>query len=160
MYFTTCKTMDEAKHLYRELAKRLHPDHGGDAEAFKAMADEYDRFNAGAWNRAYTAYSSTAGIHPNANTDLFEAMIKRTVHLATEANATVEIIGYWIYVFDGYSIRETLKGLGFWFSSKHKAWVFSGSAKHKTHTRLTTDDIRSLHGSEILTEKRDRARIA
>lgn len=41
MYFDKCETLEECKALYKELAKKMHPDMGGDADEFKAMFDEY-----------------------------------------------------------------------------------------------------------------------
>lgn len=45
-YFYECKTAEEAKAKYKELAKKLHPDKGGSAQAFKEMQAEYDRFDS------------------------------------------------------------------------------------------------------------------
>ena len=41
-YFTGCTTKQELKKRYRELAKQLHPDHGGSNDEFVAMKSEYD----------------------------------------------------------------------------------------------------------------------
>lgn len=41
MYFDNCNTIEECKELYKTLAKKMHPDMGGDADDFKAMFDEY-----------------------------------------------------------------------------------------------------------------------
>jgi hypothetical protein len=41
-YFKSVKTEAEAKLQFKVLAKELHPDLGGDAEAFKAMMNEYE----------------------------------------------------------------------------------------------------------------------
>lgn len=40
-YLSETMTAAEAKKAYRALAKQLHPDHGGDEEEFKILADEY-----------------------------------------------------------------------------------------------------------------------
>ena len=40
-HFKDVKTKKQAQERYRELAKELHPDAGGDPEAFKAMNEEY-----------------------------------------------------------------------------------------------------------------------
>lgn len=41
MYFDNCKTTEECKETYKRLAKKMHPDMGGDKDAFQAMFDEY-----------------------------------------------------------------------------------------------------------------------
>lgn len=43
-YFTNCKTIEEAKKLYRRLAMENHPDRGGDLDTMKAVNAEYDEF--------------------------------------------------------------------------------------------------------------------
>jgi hypothetical protein len=42
--FTDCKTPEEAKNLFRRLALRLHPDHGGDADLMVLLRKAYDEF--------------------------------------------------------------------------------------------------------------------
>ena len=42
--FSKCSTESEAKTLFRSLAKRLHPDHGGSAILMKHLKEAYDEF--------------------------------------------------------------------------------------------------------------------
>lgn len=44
-YFDGCYTMFEAKARFRELAKKHHPDAGGDAKTFAEISDQMDRFH-------------------------------------------------------------------------------------------------------------------
>ena len=41
MYFNDITNIEEAKHRYRNLAKQLHPDKGGNAIEFQRMQHEY-----------------------------------------------------------------------------------------------------------------------
>lgn len=54
-YFGMVNTAEEAKSLFRELAKKLHPDKGGSEAEFKAMVDEYEEFigslNSSPWQK-------------------------------------------------------------------------------------------------------------
>lgn len=43
MYFSSCHTADECRSLYKELAKKLHPDKGGNASDFQKMQGEYEK---------------------------------------------------------------------------------------------------------------------
>lgn len=46
-YFKNCKTIEEAKLLYKKLAKEFHPDmKGGSKEVFQEMESEYRNFLA------------------------------------------------------------------------------------------------------------------
>ena len=40
-YFSSCKTEQEAKDLWRELSKKLHPDKGGNKDDFCEMNDQF-----------------------------------------------------------------------------------------------------------------------
>lgn len=44
LYFKDCKTKDEAKELFRKLAKKLHPDYGGDENQMKSLLKQYESF--------------------------------------------------------------------------------------------------------------------
>lgn len=44
-YFYDCATKEEAKKKYRELAKKLHPDHGGSKDEFQELQKQYENFN-------------------------------------------------------------------------------------------------------------------
>jgi hypothetical protein len=74
----------------------------------------------------------------------FQEVLQKIINLDCE----IEIIGFWIYCFKSYEVRDTLKELGFWFSSKHKAWVYSGRAKRNITSRETLDEIRARKGSQ------------
>ena len=52
-YFTKCKTLDEAKTLYKKLARENHPDLGGDLRAMQEINRQWAQFQAkGATNEA------------------------------------------------------------------------------------------------------------
>lgn len=49
IFFKGCKTYEEAKTRYRSLSKALHPDNGGDSEAYSTMKNEFEsNFKKGA----------------------------------------------------------------------------------------------------------------
>jgi hypothetical protein len=74
----------------------------------------------------------------------FQEGLKAIINLDCE----IEIIGYWIYRFRSFAVHEKLKKLEFWFSSKHRAWVYSGSKKKQYASRQTLDEIRVEKGSQ------------
>lgn len=46
-YFKDCQTQDNVKRLYRELAKKLHPDHGGSDELMRELTRQYELWKPG-----------------------------------------------------------------------------------------------------------------
>jgi hypothetical protein len=74
----------------------------------------------------------------------FQDILKKVIHL----DCQIEIIGFWIYCFNSKEVREQLKELGFWFSGKHKAWVYSGNPKKGRAEKETLDEIRAQKGSQ------------
>ncbi len=49
-YFANCKTKEEAKTLFRELAKKYHPDCGGTNEQMIELHKQYDLFDKNEWD--------------------------------------------------------------------------------------------------------------
>jgi hypothetical protein len=74
----------------------------------------------------------------------FQEVLQKIINL----DCQIEIIGYWIYCFNSKEIKEQLKELGFWFSGKHKAWVYSGKPKRGRAGKETLDEIRAKKGSQ------------
>ena len=147
-YFSTCKTLKEAKTLYHTLMMENHPDKGGSVETSKEINLAFEAFCKRYMGDAFTVYANETGRTVYADVNTFAAMLHKIIDL----NCTIEVIGYWIYCTDSYAVKDTLKGLGFWFSKKHKAWIYSGSAKKRIASKLTTDDVRALKGFEVIKE--------
>lgn len=154
--FNNCTSIEEAKTAYRELSKKNHPDAGGSDEMMKQINIEYERFLKSFIDSRVNDF--TADKEYDINSTPFADMLKKVVHFDME----IEIIGFWIYVRDCWSVeaKETLKDLGFWYSSKHKAYVFSGGKKKKIRTRMNIDQVRDLHGSNVVKEREEKLQIA
>jgi hypothetical protein len=137
--------------------KQYHPDIGGDEEICKCVNAEYDAILQDHLHSAFTGWKQE-------NSDKEYARNAREPHYAgfsailrviLEMNVRVEIIGYWIYCFDSYEVREKLSKLGFWYSQRHKAWVYNGKKKVKIRSRYSTNTLRDYLGSEKLRDKKD-----
>lgn len=146
----------EAKKIYRDLSKSNHPDHGGSEDMMKQINIEYERFLKNFIDGRVNEFTENKDY--DINSEPFADMLKKVM----DFDMDIEIIGFWIYARDCWSVeeKEQLKDLGFWYSKKHKAYVFSGSKKKKIRSKLTTADIRDIHGSTAVKEREEKKAIA
>lgn len=141
-YFKDCKTAEEIKNRFKELAKQLHPDCGGDAEQFKAMKAEYDEI-------IKTGVNFTADDKENAESmAAFADILEKIIHLD---GINIEIVGSWLWITGNtYPVRAELKEAGFKFGSKKKAWYFHFGEYHGRKNNNSLDDIRIKYGSQTI----------
>lgn len=59
-----------------------------------------------------------------------------------------EIIGGWLYCFATPLIGYQLETIGFWYSVKHNAYIFSGKEKEGIGDDESLDEIRARLGSQ------------
>lgn len=150
-YFGNCKNIEDVKETYRKLAKKLHPDCGGNEEEFKKMNAEYEK----AFNRYKNIHRGADHTETENNynyeetPEAFADIINKIIHLD---GIEIEIVGSWVWLSGNtYIHRETIKAAGFFFSSKHKKWYWNGSTKKsKKHSKLTFDQVKDIHGSQTV----------
>ena len=155
MYFGNCKTAEDVKTRFKELAKKLHPDCGGNAEEFKKMMAEYE-----------TAFERLKNVHQTAEGKTYESKkassqtAKQFADIITQIihcnGLHIEICGTWVWVTGNtYPHRQTLKEAGFTWSKTKQAWYNAGEPlTGKRRGRYTLNQIRQMHGSEeVETEK-------
>lgn len=160
-YFSDCRNIDDVKEAYRKYAKALHPDNGGDAEEFKKMQAAY----TAAYNRYKGVHrKKAAGNTENTKKAAEDTHSDYTDDFSAEAFASIidkiigldgidiEIVGSWIWLSGNtYPYKDIIKAAGFFWSSKHKKWYYSGDKKKsKRHSKLSFDEVRALHGSHDL----------
>jgi curved DNA-binding protein CbpA len=146
-YFESCASIEEAKKLYRELLKKHHPDLAGkQGEAVTVeVINQFNQFIESFMSRSFHDYYADKEYQPGPGAVTpFQEVLKAVINLDCE----IEIIGYWIYCFKSFAVHEKLRELEFWFSRKHRAWVYSGSEKRKYASRQTLDEIRAEKGSQ------------
>jgi len=152
LYFKECKTIEEAKKIYRELLKKHHPDHArtevrrqeGEAVT-KEIINQFNVFLKCFMSNSFHAYYQDKEWKPKEEAVTpFQEILEKIIDLECE----IEIIGFWIYCFNSKEVKEQLKELGFWFSGKHFAWIYSGKAKRNISSRETLEEIRAKKGSQ------------
>jgi hypothetical protein len=124
-----------------------HPDHAGEKgeSITKDIITQFSFFLNNFMYRSFNSYYEDKEWKPNTEAVTpFQEILQKIIHLECE----IEVIGYWIYCFNSKEVREQLKELGFWFSGKHKAWIYSGRAKKNISSRETLDEIRAKKGSQ------------
>lgn len=151
-YFEGVKTVDELKKAYHKLAMKYHPDrNGGDGSEMKKVNAEYDYlFNI--LKDVHTAADGTTYTSKSyERSDEFKTVINNIINI----NADIEIIGSWIWVFNGYEAREILKANGFTWANRKKAWIWHSANDKAKRCNMTLDKIRELHGSETVKSKKE-----
>ena len=73
--------------------------------------------------------------------------IQEALNLVTRYRIKSEIIGSWLYCFTNQLIGYQLEAIGFWYSFKHNAYVFSGTSKELPAGDESLDEIRARLGS-------------
>ena len=150
-YFKDCKTVEDVKQMYKKFARELHPDcnPGKDTTAeFQEMSRQYQE-----------AFNRLKNIHQNASGETYE---KETSQSATEyadlinqllhlSGLMIELCGSWLWITGSTKEhKDTLKSLGFKYSSNKHAWYFheGGYRKHSRKGEKSMQDIRNMYGSE------------
>ena len=150
-WFSKVSSIESLKKEYRKLVMKFHPDHGGSDEIFKEIQNEFENVLESFMFASFTSYEEKYGKEANGNMFVFADILKEIISF----NMKVEIIGYWIYCFDSYEYKNLLKEKGFWFSKKHKAWVYSGGKKIKRATKHTIDSIKNQYGYTAIRDKEE-----
>jgi ribosomal protein L35 len=169
-YFTpTPEALEEAKSLYRKLARQYHPDFGGSEETMKALNAEYASFQANfshSAQRKRQAEAHKEGRKTNADfIDLNQVMdeLREKVEslLAISTSLEVELCGLWIWVTgDTKPHKDKIKVVpGMRWAREKEAWYFAAVKSHNREKR-TMDEIREMHGSTRVSRQRDEQRAA
>lgn len=138
--FSEVTGINEAKKVYKTLAKKLHPDVGGTEEEFKILNSVYRDLIE---HRIY--FSNEFKI----DLDL-EKIISQILHFE---NITIELVGSWIWLSgDTKEIKDKLKELGFKWASKKKMWYY-GEMKGKSHGEKSIEEIKDKYGSKTFKKK-------
>ena len=145
--FKGVEGINEAKKIYKALAKKLHPDMvGGDEESFKLLNAIYTDLIE---HKIYFSNDFKIDVE-------LEKIISLILHFE---NITIELVGSWIWLSgDTKEIKEKLKELGFKWASKKKMW-FYGEMKGRNPNEKSMEEIKSKYGSETL-KTNDKKKIA
>ncbi len=143
-WFEEVKTIGELRQTYHALMRKYHLDLGGDTETAKEINEQYDRLfsflsRQDATNAKEYAYNT---IEEN---EAFKDILNRIITV----NADIEVVGRWIWVFNGYEYREQLKAMGFKFAPRKRAWTWHyGEYYYPLYREMQMEEIRRKYGSQ------------
>ena len=138
--FKGIEGINEAKKIYKQLAKKLHPDVGGSDELFKMLNSIYTNILE---NGIYFSNEFEFDLE-------IEKIISQILHYE---NILIEVVGSWVWVSgDTREIKEKLKELNFKWASKKKLW-FYGEMKGRNPNEKSMEDIKSKYGFETVKTK-------
>lgn len=147
-WFRDCKTCEEGKQLYHELAKRFHPDNGGTGEElkeiiseFKLWFEKFKNIHTNKEGKTYTAKQETS--------ETAEQFIDIINNLSTIPSIDVEMCGDWLWITGNtYPYKEQLKEFGCRWSIGKKKWYWTTDPYMKGYKHPTMTQIRNRYGSE------------
>ncbi|PHO13751.1 hypothetical protein CPG38_01805 [Malaciobacter marinus] len=138
--FKGIEGINEAKKIYKQLAKRLHPDVGGSDELFKMLNSIYTNIIE---NKIYFSNEFKFDLE-------IEKIISQILHYE---NIVIEVVGSWIWLSgDTRSIKDNLKELNFKWASKKKMWYY-GEMKGRNPKEKSLEEIKGKYGCEIVRTK-------
>jgi len=138
--FKGIEGINEAKKIYKQLAKKLHPDTGGSDELFKMLNSIYTNIIE---NKIYFSNEFKFDLE-------IEKIISQILHFE---NIVIEVVGSWIWLSgDTKSIKDNLKELNFKWASKKKMWYY-GEMKGRNPKEKSLEEIKSKYGCEIVRTK-------
>jgi hypothetical protein len=80
------------------------------------------------------------------------ANMQEAISLVRRYQIKSEIIGQWLYCYPNLLLGIQLLCIGFWFSTKHGAYVYSGKPKEGEADDETLDEIRARLGCQKILE--------
>lgn len=163
-YFNECATLEEAKQLYKKLARENHPDMGGDLRTMQEINAAYSDFlqnfaKREAYSRQEQAHTanrkSAADFH---DMDEIGEQLRTMINFALNLEGVeVELMGLWVWLTgntkahkDAFKAWNETSPLKWRWMHKKQAWVFAGVPSFNRQEK-TLDQIRSTYGSQVFT---------
>jgi hypothetical protein len=143
-YFSNCKTLEEVKRRYKELALIHHPDRGGDTATMQKINAEYESI----CNNPFFSFSEQS----DENQAEFIKYPEIINQLMKMDGIVIELIGNWLWVSGNtYPHRKDLSKIGLFFAPKKIMWYYR-PAEYKSSSKKTKpiEAIRRKYGSKMV----------
>lgn len=149
-WFNNCRSIEDVKMEYRRLIKKYHLDISGSdtTEQMKEINAEYNK----AFELLKNVHKTASGETYTAKTETRETPeeFKHIMEvLLTLEGVTVSLIGSFIWLSGlTYPHKETIKELGFRWSSGKRQWYYTKDTRKRTGSNLSMDKIKERYGCE------------
>lgn len=120
--FRNCETLEELKKLYRKLAMKHHPDHGGSLKEMQEINSLYESYfeRLKASNNRKASAGAKEFKHTEENASDYMDLINE---LITLDGLTIDVCGSWVWISGNtYLHKDKIKELGFRYSKSKKSW--------------------------------------
>lgn len=140
------KTLEELKNAYRNLAKKYHPDKGGNKEDMQAVNAEYDRLFPKLkdihTNKDGETYTKETAETPDYFKDLINELMKFE-------GVVIEVIGSFVWLSGNTKpYKEQIKALNFKWHTKKFVWYLAPQDYRKrSRKNYELDEIRNMYGT-------------
>lgn len=142
-WFRNITTIEELRSEYKELLKKYHPDNCGDLHIMQEINAEYEIVFA-TLRSQHMASDESAGQESEEDTAL-RSILNEIICF----NMEIEVIGSWVWCFNCYAYKDSLKALGFKYAPKKRAWIWHYGEYSRYHKgEIPIDDIRAKYGSQ------------
>jgi hypothetical protein len=143
-YFEKCRSLEEVKKKYKELAMLHHPDKGGTTATMQEINLQYK-------NILKNPFFDLSDISEEDKNEFikYPDIIDKIIGLH---GLKIELIGNWIWISGNTFIhKDILKKTGFFFAPKKVLWYYRPAEYKSTNTKpKSIDEIRNKYGSNII----------
>lgn len=154
-FFKDCETIEDVKKTYRKLCFKYHPDiyKGDNGETMKEINKEYEiafKLFKNKHKAKTDTKTETDSKQDFETPEMFKDIINGLVNCD---GVQIDIVGSWVWLTGNtYAYKDIVKGLGFKWANKKKAWYWhSEEETRRRRSKMTLEEIKEKYGCQTLT---------